>query len=117
MNSNGRWHASRLGRREFLKATAWSGLAALASPHFTAAAAAAAAEPLSMHTWSAAVDVVKSHLTAFERSTGIHVDYSNAPWAQYRETMVTKFAGGAPVDLLWVSDAWLPEWARSEGVV
>ena len=66
-----------------------------------------------MQTWSAAVDVVKSHLSEFEKKTGVHVDYANAPWAQYRETMVTKFAGGAPVDLLWVSDSWLPEWAEA----
>lgn len=102
--------ASRIGRREFLKAGAFAG-AALAMPRF--ASPARAAENLSMHTWSAAVDVVKSHLAAFEKKTGIHVDYGNAPWAQYRETMVTKFAGGAPVDLLWVSDAWLPEWAEA----
>jgi multiple sugar transport system substrate-binding protein len=102
--------AGRIGRREFLKAGVAAG-AALALPRF--ASPARAADSLSMHTWSAAVDVVKSHLSAFEKKTGIRVDYGNAPWAQYRETMVTKFAGGAPVDLLWVSDAWLPEWAEA----
>lgn len=102
--------ANRLGRREFLKASALAG-ASLALPRIAGTAQAAGA--LSMQTWSAAVDVVKSHLSAFEKKTGIHVDYGNAPWAQYRETMVTKFAGGAPVDLLWVSDAWLPEWAEA----
>lgn len=101
---------SRLGRREFLKATALAGIAA-GMPRLIGSAAAA--ESLTMQTWSAAVDVVKSHLSAFEKKTGIHVDYANAPWAQYRETMVTKFAGGAPVDLLWVSDSWLPEWAEA----
>lgn len=101
---------SNLGRREFLKATALAG-AAVGLPQLFGRAAAA--EPLTMQTWSAAVDVVKSHLTAFENKTGIHVDYANAPWAQYRETMVTKFAGGAPVDVLWVSDSWLPEWAEA----
>ncbi len=25
--------------------------------------------------------------------------------------MITKFVGGAPLDVLWVSDTWLPEWA------
>ena len=25
--------------------------------------------------------------------------------------MVTKFVGKAPIDVLWVSDSWLPEWA------
>lgn len=101
---------SRLGRREFLKATALAGVAATVPGLFDRASAA---DTLTMHTWSAAVELVKSHLAAFEAKTGIRVDYANAPWAQYRETMVTKFAGGAPVDLLWVSDAWLPEWAEA----
>lgn len=39
--------------------------------------------------------------------------YSNAPFAQYRETMITKFTGGAPMDVLWVSDSWLPEFAEA----
>ena len=66
-----------------------------------------------MHTWSAAVDTVQSHLTAFTKETGINVNYGNSPWAQYREGMVTKFVGGAPLDMMWVSDAWLPEWAEA----
>jgi multiple sugar transport system substrate-binding protein len=70
-----------------------------------------AAEPLHFVTWSAAVDQVQSHLNAFEQKTGIKVDYSNSPWANYRETVVTRFAAGAPIDVLWVSDSWLPEWA------
>ena len=27
--------------------------------------------------------------------------------------MVTKFVGGAPLDVMWVSDSWLPEWAEA----
>ena len=41
----------------------------------------------------------------------IKVNYSNLPWAQYRDAMITKFVGNAPIDVLWVSDSWLPEWA------
>lgn len=111
------WHNGRgrtagaLGRRDFLKASAYAGAALTGLPGM--AGTAQAAETLSMQTWSAAVDVVKSHLSAFEKKTGSKVDYGSAPWAQYREAMVTKFAGGAPVDVLWVSDAWLPEWAEA----
>ncbi|MEZ5739392.1 MAG: sugar ABC transporter substrate-binding protein, partial [Burkholderiaceae bacterium] len=59
----------------------------------------------------AAVDTVKSHITAFEAATGLKVSYNNAPWAQYRDAMVTKFVGGAPLDMMWMSDSWLPEFA------
>ena len=97
----------RAGRREFLKLT--GGLAAGSMLPF--AGEALAADNLNFFTWSAAVDVVKSHLTAFEQKYGIGVTYNNAPWAQYRDSMVTKFVGKAPLDVLWVSDSWLPEWA------
>jgi multiple sugar transport system substrate-binding protein len=96
-----------LGRRDFLISAAAA--AATASP--LARALAADAEPIHFVTWSAAVDQVKSHLSAFEKKTGIPVDYSNTPWANYRETLVTKFVANAPIDTLWVSDSWLPEWA------
>lgn len=101
------WTAAQ-SRREFLKLTAAAGAA---STGVLALPAGAEAAPLNFYTWSAAVDLVKSHLTAFEARTGIKVNYSNAPWAQYRDTMVTKFVGKAPIDALWVSDSWLPEWA------
>jgi len=100
-------HNTRLGRREVMIGAAASTLAG----GLLGRAAHADAEPLHFVTWSAAVDQVKSHLAAFEQKTGVKVDYSNSPWANYRETQVTKFVAGAPIDVLWVSDSWLPEWA------
>lgn len=73
--------------------------------------AGAAPGPVNLTTWSAAVDTVKAELAAFEGASGVKVAYANAPWAQYRESTITKFVGGAPVDVLWASDSWLPEWA------
>ena len=96
------------GRREFLKAM---GLAGVAGSGLLGMDAMAQSGGLNFHTWSAGVDVVKSHLTAFEAKTGVKVNYSNSPWAQYRDAMVTKFVGKAPLDVMWVSDSWLPEWA------
>ena len=96
-------------RRDFLKMSAAAGVAGTGL--FSLAGNANAADTLNLYAWSAAVEQVKSHLTAFEAKTGIKVNYSNAPWAQYRDTMVTKFVGKAPLDVMWVSDSWLPEWA------
>src|SRR5260221_1099748 len=99
------------GRREVLKYAA-AGLVAgtgLGRP----GRAFAAAKPVDFSIWSAAVDTVKSHITGFEKKTGIKVNLSTAPWAQYREAMITKFVGGAPLDTLWVSDSWLPEWVEA----
>ena len=99
------------GRRDFLKATAAAGLAG--SGLLPVARHALGAEAINFFTWSAAVEQVKSHLSAFEAKTGIKVAYNNAPWAQYRDTMITKFVGRAPLDVMWVSDSWLPEWAEA----
>ena len=97
-------------RRDFLKLSAAAGLAgsgALALP------AHAQSAPVNFYTWSAAVDLVKSHITAFEASSKIKVNYNNSPWAQYREAMVNRLVAKAPIDALWVSDSWLPEWAEA----
>lgn len=103
---------STLDRRAFLKSTSAALLASGAGVSFTSLAQAA--ETVHFSTWSAAVDLVQSHISAFESANpDIKVSYSNAPWAQYRESMITKFVGGAPMDMLWVSDAWLPEWAEA----
>jgi multiple sugar transport system substrate-binding protein len=64
-------------------------------------------------TWSAAVDQVKSHISAFEEATKIKVNYENLPWAQYHGAVATRLVGNAPMDVLWVSDAWLPEFAAA----
>lgn len=104
---------SSVSRRSFLKASfglAAASLIGRASPAF-------AADPIYFATWSAAVDTVKSHVAAFEAKTGLKVEYSNAPWAQYRENMITRFVGKAPIDTLWVSDSWLPEWADAGWIV
>lgn len=105
--------SDQAGRREFLKLA--GGLAGSAMLPF--AGNALAADNLNFFTWSAAVDTVKSHLTAFEKKYGMQVAYNNAPWAQYRDTMITKFVGNAPLDVLWVSDSWLPEWADAGWLV
>lgn len=102
---------AQLGRREFLRTSAAAGAVALAAP--ARFASAQSGQQINMSAWSAAVDTVKSHLSAFEKETGVAVNYGNLPWAQYREGMVTKFVGGAPMDMMWVSDSWLPEWAEA----
>ncbi|WP_212523321.1 extracellular solute-binding protein [Actibacterium sp. MT2.3-13A] len=102
---------SHIGRRDFLRTSAAAGAVALAAP--ARIAGAQGAQAINMHAWSAAVDTVQSHINAFTDATGIAVNYGNSPWAQYREGMVTKFVGGAPLDMMWVSDAWLPEWAEA----
>lgn len=98
-----------LTRRDVLRTAA----AAAATGALSLDALAQSGPPINYTTWSAAVDLVKSHVTAFEASTKLKVNYTNSPFAQYREAMVTKFVGKAPMDVMWVSDSWLPEWAEA----
>ena len=77
---------TKFGRREFLK---YSGAAGVAGSLWGGLAGQVmAAETIHFSAWSAAVDLVKSHVNAFQKSKGLNVNYSNFPWAQYRETMV-----------------------------
>jgi multiple sugar transport system substrate-binding protein len=63
--------------------------------------------------WSAAVDQVKAQISAFEAATSLRVNYENFPWAQFRTALVTRLVANAPIDVSWVSDAWLPEFAEA----
>jgi multiple sugar transport system substrate-binding protein len=100
-----------LSRRRLLRLAGAAGAAGILT--HGRRAQAQAADTINFTTWSAAVDQVKSHITAFEKKTGLKVNYQNFPFAQYRETLVTRFVGNAPMDVMWVSDAWLPEWAEA----
>jgi multiple sugar transport system substrate-binding protein len=101
---------SRLSRRSLLKASAAGGLVAATGG---IGASLGQGAPVNFTSWSAAVDQVRSHVSAFERATGLKVNYENFPWAQYRTSVVTRLVGNAPMDVLWVSDAWLPEFAEA----
>ncbi len=98
---------SELTRRGILQGLAAAGMVA------PGMAAAQAAGSLNFIGWSAAVDQVKAHISAFERDTGVRVNYENFPWAQFRTALVTRLVGNAPIDVSWVSDAWLPEFAEA----
>ena len=98
-----------ISRRALLAGSGAAGTAAL----LPGGAVAQAGGSVKLTAWSAAVDQVKSHATAFEKATGVKVAYENFPWAQYRTSVVTRLVGNADMDVLWVSDAWLPEFAEA----
>lgn len=104
---------SKLARREFLKYSAAAGAVGAMGAGGLVSQAVASGGTVNFMAWSAAVDLVKSHVAEFQKSSGINVNYANAPWANYRDNIVTKFVGGAPLDMMWVSDAWLPEFAEA----
>ncbi len=103
---------SPLSRRALLGTALSAGAASLVGA--PRGAQAQAAGSVNFTAWSAAVDQVKTHIGAFENATKLKVNYENFPWAQYRTSVVTRLVGNAPMDVLWVSDAWLPEFAEAQ---
>src|SRR5689334_3230552 len=101
--------SATLSRRALVGTALSAGAASLLGAHPSRAQAQSV---VNFTAWSAAVDQVKSHIGAFEEATKIKVNYENFPWAQYRTSVVTRLVGRAPMDVLWVSDAWLPEFAE-----
>ena len=105
----------RLSRRTLMQGAG----AAAATPLVAALARSALAqsgEAINFTAWSAAVDQAKSHVTGFEKATGIRVNYENFPAAQFRATLVTKFTANEPLDVIWMNDAWTPEFAEAAGL-
>src|SRR6185503_11460533 len=104
--------SSIISRRELLGTALSAGAATmLAAPAELQAQAGGA---VNFTAWSAAVDQVKSHISAFENATKLKVNYENFPWVQYRTSVVTRLVANAPMDVMWVSDAWLPEFAEAQ---
>jgi len=103
----------RLPRRRILQGAGSIGLAGLLGPGLVGRATAQAGSPIHFVTWSAAIDQVQNHIAGFEAETGLSVAYENSPGAQFRQTLVTKFVTGAPIDVMWLNDSWLPEFAEA----
>ena len=106
----------RLSRRTLMQGAG----AAAAMPLVAALARSALAqsgEAINFTAWSAAVDQAKSHVTGFEKASGIKVNYENFPAAQFRATLVTKFTANEPLDVIWMNDAWTPEFAEAGWIV
>jgi multiple sugar transport system substrate-binding protein len=104
--------SSNISRRTLLNTALSAGAASMCA--IPAPLQAQGAGAVNFTAWSAAVDQVKSHISAFENASKLKVNYENFPWAQYRTSVVTRLVGNAPMDVLWVSDAWLPEFAEAQ---
>lgn len=96
-------------RRSILKGALAA--AALATP--ASRAFAQSGEPINFIAWSAVVDQVKAHIAGFEKATNIKVNYENHPAAQFRATLVQRITANAPIDVMWMNDAWGPEFAEA----
>lgn len=85
-------------------------LAAAAMPR-PAAAQLPPARTVSLFTWSRAVEQVREHAAAFSRATGLRVSHQHVPWGNYRSALAARLRPDTPLDVVWMSDSWLAEFA------
>ena len=77
---------------------------------------------LSFVAWTWNPDFIGETVERFERTVGrnddleIAVDWNHYDWADYPEKVDAHVAAGKPVDVLYVSDDWLSDWASSDRI-
>src|SRR2546421_11130866 len=114
--SMARFNMPQMSRRSLLRVASTVAATPLISA-LARSALAQSSEAITFTAWSPAVDQAKSHATGFEKATGIKVNYENFPAAQFRATLVTKFTANEPLDVIWMNDAWTPEFAEAGWIV
>lgn len=73
--------------------------------------------------WTWNPDLVRENLDMFERTVGrqddlaISVTLTHYDWADYPEKLEAHQAAGKPIDVLYVSDDWLSDWAAAGRIV
>lgn len=107
-----RTRMTEVSRRGFL-GTLGAAAALAAGSHGWPPAQAQTGKPIHLVGWTFGVPFVKEIIADFQKRTGKTVVYGNLPWAQYHDGMVAKFAGKAPLDVVYVSDADLASWSEA----
>lgn len=82
---------------------------ALLGPDAARAQGGAAPAPISFFAWSPVESLIRPEIIGFERATRRRVNTASLPWAAYREALVTRMVSGARIDVVAMSDLWLPE--------
>ena len=106
----------RLSRRTLMQGAG----AVAATPLVSALARSALAqsgEAINFTAWSAAVDQAKSHVDRLREGDRHQGQLREFPAAQFRATLVTKFTANEPLDVIWMNDAWTPEFAEAGWIV
>lgn len=96
-----------------LRAGQWGALSA------PAARAGAAPIALDFTVWSYSVETILDNIKRFEQAyaNAIRVRLTDFSWTAYRETMVARFTGRTPTDVMYNGGDWLPEFAKAGWVV
>jgi multiple sugar transport system substrate-binding protein len=80
--------------------------------------AAAQADPQTVNFlgWSSSASIhgaLRAQITSFMAATGLRVAHQHFPWGSYRTALLSRMLSEGPADVVWLSDAWLPEFAAA----
>jgi ABC-type glycerol-3-phosphate transport system substrate-binding protein len=73
----------------------------------------AAKQPLRFSGWTFEPKVVQENVEYFQKKYDEAITYEVTPWANYHETMETKFFAGESYDILYVADTHRERWYQA----
>ena len=101
--------------RRSLLATAGGGVALGALP---LRLSAQGATDLNFVVWNYSLDTIQDNIAKFEAANpGIKVNVTDYTWPDYQDTMVLRFRGSTPTDVIMCGQDWLPGWALAGWLV
>lgn len=91
---------------------------ALATPALAPAARAQSADPqtVSFLSWTSTEPIqaaLRAQIASFMTASGLRVAHQHFAWSGYRTALLSRLLGEGPADVVWLSDAWLPEFAEA----
>lgn len=85
----------------------------LASP---ALAQSSDPQTVSFLSWTSTEPIhaaLRRQIASFMTASGLRVAHQHFPWSGYRTALLSRMLGEGPADVVWLSDAWLPEFAEA----
>ncbi|MEI6162060.1 MAG: extracellular solute-binding protein, partial [Roseococcus sp.] len=59
---------------------------------------------------------VRDQIARFTLASGLRVAHQQFPWTNYRMSLLARLISQGPADVVWLSDAWLPEFVESNWI-
>ena len=87
--------------------------AALASAAFAAQPAPAKDLKLEFVVWNYSLETIQDNIKLFQAANpGITVNVTDYTWPDYQDSIVLRFRGNTPTDVIYGGQDWLPAWGR-----
>lgn len=84
---------------------------ALTTPALTQTADPQTVSFISWSSTDATQTALREQIASFMTASGLRVAHQHFPWSSYRTALLSRMLGEGPADVIWLSDAWLPEFA------